>query len=583
MTPHEFAQIYLQPFNIKGDEIVPDRCPFCHGGDGGKDKHTFALNIVNQTYNCKRGSCGRQGHFTQLCKEFGVSTDKDTFQPPKKTYKKPSKKPQSLHDAALGYLKLRGISKATADAYRVGTDESGNLMFPYYDGSGEHVFNKYRPAHKLKPGERKAWRDEGTMPVLYGMWKCDPALPLTLVEGEADAMACHEAGIPNAVSVPSGAEDFTWLDTCWEWLGQFNAIYLYGDNDAAGMGMINKLRVKLSNHRLFVVEHEFKDANELLHRRGPGAVRAAYDAAVEMPVEGLFNLANVVPLDVSNIPAVNSSIKELNKDLGGFLMGDVTIWTGERANGKSTVVSMQMLDAIEQGFNVCAYSGELQASRFQYWTDLQAAGAANVQSYYDHTRERTVYYVPQDVKSKIHKWYDRKYWLYDNKIAMENEEISILNRFELAAKRFDCRVFMIDNLMCADFGRMTDKDFYRSQSRFVGQLVSFASKHNAHVHLVAHPRKTNGKDINNDDVSGSGDVTNRAANVILVKRKDNDAAVDLTLEIKKNRWEGTNGAYGLRYCKTSRRVYQPAVGNTLKYGWENISAEPEPNFPLLPF
>jgi twinkle protein len=133
---------------------------------------------------------------------------------------------------------------------------------------------------------------------------------------------------------------------------------------------------------------------------------------------------------------------------------------------------------------------------------------------------------------------------------------------------------------------MSDKDFYRNQSRFVGQLVSFASKHNEHVHLVAHPRKVNGKkDFDADDGSGSGDVTNRAANVILVKRKDGDAAVDLTLEIKKNRWEGTNGVYGLRYCKTSRRVYQPAVGNTLKYGWENISAdvEPEQDFPPLPF
>jgi twinkle protein len=189
MTPLEFAQIFLQPYQIKGSEIVPDRCPFCRGGQGGRDKHTFALNLEKQTYNCKRGSCGKQGHFTELLKEFGVSTTADLYTPPKKTYKKPSKKPKGLHDTALEYIRQRGISKETAEAYRVGADEQGNLMFPYFNDSGEHVFSKYRYARKLKPGEKKAWRDADTMPVLYGMWKCDPDQPLVITEGEFDCMA----------------------------------------------------------------------------------------------------------------------------------------------------------------------------------------------------------------------------------------------------------------------------------------------------------------------------------------------------------------------------------------------------------
>jgi twinkle protein len=164
--------------------------------------------------------------------------------------------------------------------------------------------------------------------------------------------------------------------------------------------------------------------------------------------------------------------------------------------------------------------------------------------------------------------------------------MSILNRFELAARRFDCKVFMVDNLMTADYGKTTDTDFYRQQSRFVGQLVAFANKHNVHVHLVAHPRKTGGKALENDDVSGSGDITNRAANVIAVKRNV-DGLVGLSVEIKKNRWEGNCGSVGLNYCNISHRVFTPAVGNNARYGWEDQVEEGfteyDINSDMLPF
>ena len=53
-------RIYLAPYSVKGDEIIPTYCPYCKGGKR-KDKYTFALNTRNLTFNCKRGSCGKQG------------------------------------------------------------------------------------------------------------------------------------------------------------------------------------------------------------------------------------------------------------------------------------------------------------------------------------------------------------------------------------------------------------------------------------------------------------------------------------------------------------------------------------------
>ena len=566
-TPLDFARNFMGEHKIKGDEIVPKYCPICKGGQK-HDKYTFALNMSNKTYNCMRASCGVQGHFSQLCRDFGVQAQKDDYYiPPRRIYDKPKQQPKPAIGQAVDYLQLRKISSETMNAYKVSLDDSGNIMFPHYNDKLEHVFSKFRPAKKITPGERKAWRDAGTMPVLYGMWKCDYEKPLVITEGEIDALSCHEAGIPNACSVPSGADDFTWLDTCWDFVQRFSEIYIFGDNDVPGLEMIKRLCVKLSDKRIFVVEHECKDANELLYRKGAAAVKAAYDNAKEVPVIGLVRLADVMPLDLSKLESVGTSLKELDSYLGGFMFGDVTVWSGKRGEGKSTLLSNIMLDAVDENKKVCAYSGELRADRFQYWTDLQAAGKGNIKNYYNEQRSKTVYFVESEIKAKIHQWYADKYWLYDNLAATSEEDVSILRLFEKAAKRYDCRVFMVDNLMTADYGKTNDDDFYRNQSSFVGKLVEFANRHNVHVHLVAHPRKT-GKKLEADDVSGSGDITNRAANVITLERTPqsvNDC--DLILSIKKNRWEGKQGTVKLNYCDISHRIFEAVRGDKKAYGW----------------
>lgn len=59
-----FAEKHLSPFFIRGDELIPTLCPFCRGGEN-QDKHTFALNLTDGVYVCKRGSCGARGRFEE--------------------------------------------------------------------------------------------------------------------------------------------------------------------------------------------------------------------------------------------------------------------------------------------------------------------------------------------------------------------------------------------------------------------------------------------------------------------------------------------------------------------------------------
>lgn len=575
MNVWDFARQHLYPYKVRGNEIIAKYCPFCKGG-AHHDKESFALNADKQTYNCHRGSCGAQGHFTQLCKEFGEVADKmDNYEMyrPKREYKKPVTVTKDTTNEAEEYCKLRKISKETMNVYGVSCDDKGNIVFPYFE-NGIHVMNKFRPAKKVLKGEMKAWREEGGKPVLWGMDICEPEKPLIITEGEMDTLSCYESGAQNVVSVPSGSEDFTWVDLCWDWLKQFQEIILFGDNDEPGREMIRKLTQKLSEYKLYVVENKYKDANELLFYEGSEAVMAAIRQAKEIPVHGLLNLYDVKPLDVRKLDRVKSNIYAIDSTIGGFVMGELSVWTGKRGHGKSTFLGQLLLECVEQDTAVCAYSGELRADKFQYWVHLQAAGPEGISKYYDTVKGKDITYVDKDTTQAIKEWYKGKFYLYDNEIATDTEEASILKIFTYAAKRHNCRVFLVDNLMTANFQFANDKDYYRAQSSFVGKLKDFANKFNVHVHLVAHPRKTNGE-LENDDISGTGDITNRADNTFSVERiqdKDrHEVDCDVMFKVLKNRSDGVmDEKVGLNYCKQSRRLYSPSIGNYRKYSWQKV-------------
>lgn len=232
MNEIEFARAHLGDYRVQGAEIKPRLCPYCRGGQHG-DKYTFALNMNKHTFICLRGSCGKQGHFSQLLRDFGEQPDKVYAPLVTRSYVKPQPPKISREGAAMQYIKQRGISAETATAYGVGGNTQGEVVFPYYETpeafqTGQPVFIKYRPARKLDKGERKARREKDTKPVLFGMHLCRPENgTLYLFEGEFDAMAGYQAHGGNCVSVPSGCKDFTWLDT---WCGLSFAVRPGGDH-----------------------------------------------------------------------------------------------------------------------------------------------------------------------------------------------------------------------------------------------------------------------------------------------------------------------------------------------------------------
>lgn len=581
----EFAQNHFGEFKFKqtaqDDKLIPTLCPLCHGGSSGKDKNTFCLFLNNGTFVCKRGSCGRHGRFEELVKEL---TGEEIHMARQHTAKKSDKQyvlpsvevfPPTIE--IYQYFEKRGISAETVDALRIGSDKDGNIVFRFF-WNGEDVYHKFRKPYKPSTPEeikRKEWQESGTKPILYNMDSVVFSHPLVITEGECDCLALYEAGITNVVSVPSGCDNNDWIRLCWDWLENFHTIILFGDNDIPGRKAVDTWLKKLGEYRCLVVRNypsvpnsdkECKDANEILLRYGASMLIEMIDSADEVETKGLIKLSSVIPSDPTKANRIKTMIPDLDKAFGGLKEGGVTVLTGASGNGKSTLSGLFMLNAIEQGYKVCAYSGELPKEDFQEWINLQAAGSEWIGLKYDPVAGQNVPYVPPEVQKRIMEWYDPYFFLYNNDepfIDIKQAD-AILQVFTMAARKDECKLFLVDNLMTTTAD--SDEEF-RAQAVFTNEMKKFARHYNAHVLIVAHARKTkSGEQIQKSDVSGSSAIVNLADNAIVSERPD--------IRIIKNRKMGRQQTITCCYCGDSRRIYQADKGDLNKFSWDRTGLTP---------
>lgn len=581
MTPIEAAyRAFPGQFKIKGDEIIAEYCPFCKGGQSG-DKHTFTLNAQSGLYFCRRAKCQEKGNLEQFCKYFNIPLDRkeyETKRPQQKIYTPPKTIPKPPSSEIEKYLtEIRRLSKDTCDFLRIGESE-GKIAFPYYENS-QLVAMKFRS--KGKDGKWKQFSMEpGGKLVFWNMDKCDPSMPLFITEGELDTAALVEAGITNAVSLPNGCKSLGCVDLCWDWLKRFKQYYIWTDSDEGGIKAREELVKRLGIGKCLIIEHEkYKDANEVLYAKGKDGVAQCISSAQAIPLAGLKNMAELPEHDLSKDELISTGIAEVDEAFaGGLRLGETSVWTGFNSSGKSTLLGQILLSSIENGYNVCAYSGELPDRIFRYWIELQAAGPEYVKqepNKYGYMVSKADY----KIIPHIRQWYSGKFWLYDSQETIGQDKI--LEVFEYAVQRHDCKVFMVDNLMSLALNSHSDSDFYRKQADFVGKCKEFAKKYNVHIHIVAHPRKPQGgsKEI---DIAGSSNITNWTDNVFEIKRftKKEIAAIESdegmaglgvtnSLNIKKNRLLGKQDkVFMLAFEEISKRYYVAKDGNPYwKYSW----------------
>lgn len=596
-----FASEQMIQTKTRGDELQFKTCPYC--GKGGKgDQYKFSVNLNTGLYKCLRASCGAHGNMIQLARDFHFDLGRDmeyyerrrTF----REFKRPEKKIEPK-DAAVEYLKSRGISKATAEQYEITVKSTDNnvLVFPFYDQDGSIMsMIKYR-AIKVPPKGNKEWYEKDCKPILFGMNHCDPGASGTLVvtEGQIDSLSVTESGIQNAVSVPGGKNSFTWVPYCWDFVNQFKEIIVFGDCERGEITLLSDITQRFGKN--CIIKHvrmedyqDCKDANDILRKYGPEQVRKCVENAELVPMRLLKDLADVTP--PTNVPKLATGIHSLDVLLhGGLPFGLYHVIAGKRGNGKSTLASQIFARALDQGYTCMAYSGELNDYNFKFWLDCQLAGPRHVME--DPACKFTEYkdyMIPTYIQDRITNWYRGRCFIYDNTVIRGGEESTkLLDVIDEAVRRYGVKVVLLDNLMTAMHKEsLPGSSEYERQGIFVDRLAEIAQETGAMILLVAHKRKeTIGGTDGADDVSGSAQITNYAGVVISYDRYSEKEIKDrgeyLTkcrkLVVSKNRLYGSVNTRGieLEFDERSRRIYAGTLNKSYEefhyqYGWEKDPA-----------
>ena len=581
---YDFLAAHSFEYRTKGDEIEVKRCPYCNGGSS--DKYTFSINSKTGAFNCLRASCGKKGHFVELCRDFGYELDFGLQRQYRAlTQIKPEER--TIRDTAVEYMASRGISKEICRKYYI-TAQTQNpdvVVFPFYDENNILQFVKYRNSKFVKGVHKnKEWCEKDCKPILFGMYQCNPENKTAVItEGQIDSLTLAECGIENALSVPTGCNGFTWVQHCIDWLeDKFTKIIVFGDFEKGKMTLIDEIkkRIKVVDG-VYKVQPKYylgeKDANDIFRKYGRQAVISAVENAEPATTKYSHRLAEVQSIDTATMPKIKTMFPTIDKTLGGMFYGQVILLSGKRGDGKSTFMSQLIANALEQGVSTYIYSGELPNYMFKHWLDQQIAGNDRIITKTDNDGFEH-YSIPEDVERQINDWYYDKCFIFDNQ-AVDDEFDGLIAEVENQILLYDVKLICIDNLMIAmEADSNSPSEIYQAQSSFVKRLAKLARKYNVVIILVAHPKK--GDEFSNDMVSGSGDITN-AVDVVMAYKRHNGGDYQSELIITKNRNTGvcisSENPVKLIYGKKSKRIVEYGK-NVFEYSAFNKPVESEALF-----
>lgn len=592
------------------------RCPF-----HDEETPSFIFNKKTNQAHCF-GTCGRSWDIIDVFISTGmtyVEAVQKLFEltdtnfafgehhiQTKHQYKYPHEEPLGDKSAVYRYLSLRGISQKTADYLDIRQDPHGNLVFNYYDENDVLTMVKYRPSRKIAKGEVKNWcqKDADTFPLLYNMNRVNVSEPLVICEGELDCAALVEAGITNAVSIPLGSQNQHWIEHNWDWLEQFDSVVLCGDNDDPGRKMIKEITPRLGSWRVKIVdlpaEYTFpsngktisvKDANEVLYLFGKETLRNAVLNAKETMVPSVIDFADVEDVNLNEIDGIQFGIKELDESLLKLFYGTFNVISGKPASGKTSFLYQLIANSMEDGVNCWVYSREMSAWLSKNWFNHIIAGPQNIVKGIDAKSGADYYYVPDNIKRQIADAYRGQLMLYRDDYP--NDMDSVLKAMVDSRCKYGCRVFLIDNLMTVDLGG-NDENTNERQTKFANELIHFATKYNACVILVAHPRKMMDQeaDVGIYDVLGTSNLMNLAIRALSLRRvtaaekagvpnrkgdgwEKEPNPYDVIIHVIKDRYRGKTGiTVGTHYDIPSRRFFTNKEEYGKRYSWDKAEHPP---------
>lgn len=538
----------------------------CHACEGTIDIYTY--------YQEKEGLT-----FQEAVKKVGelIGRHEEPVRARKIEYKKPNITMKDLQKPFIDYMARRKISKKTLDDWKVKQSTwngQGVYVFQYFNEKDELEYVSYRGLGK---GALKGGCEKNSKPILWGMWHINKDKPMIITEGQPDAMAVWEAGERNVVSVPNGSNNFQWIDNCWEWLQDIKEIIVFADNDKPGLKMAEEIKSKLNNVKV-IEGYKYKDANEVLYFQGKNQVIELIEEVKNTTPKGLLDLSEVEYQSSmrGEQETVETGFYEYDKHIEDWKMEEITIITGRNNEGKTTFISQIIAHCIKKDVKTFLYSGEMSENKIQDWLYRQIIGNKQdylrtiITKYGDKKEPRP------EVVNAIKQWHQGKLFLYDrNEEEITGELDSFFKVMELARKRYGAKLFIIDNLMA--ILEENAESLYSDQANFVQRCKNFAISNKCHVVLLTHPNKLGAKELYNastgnidkSNISGSGNIGNKADNIIAVERDwGDDRSCDCFITSLKDRETGQRKMMMYNFSSQTLRFYNNVTKENTSYGWE---------------
>jgi twinkle protein len=479
---------------------------------------------------------------------------------------------QKLESPHYDWLKSRGISKKTADEFKLFAankyfnrlnKETAAVGFPYFR-NGALVAAKYRAIEA-----KDFTQDSGGAHDFFGIDLVQKGEPIIIVEGEIDALTLHEIGIKNAVSVPSGApvkvadgkvlpsEDkkFGFVWNAREILDQAPYVILATDQDSAGQALAEELARRIGKEKCRLAKFDYKDLNEALMDDNPliddpaRNIQDILDSATPYPIKGLsepkdfFERLNTL-YEKGTGKGASTGYKSVD-DVYTIAPAQLTVVTGYPSSGKSNFVDQLMVNLGSKEdwkFVVCSFENqpEIHISRLmEIYTKRRFFDGLNRMSESD--------------KAIAFQWVQEHFIFIDTNGEEPSTLDSILDRARVAVKRMGVRGMVIDPYNYIELERR-DSTETEAISNMLTKVQKFCKANDVHCWFVAHPSKINRSGVEQprpDGMSISGSMAWWAKTDCGITVHRQTDCVEIAVWKCRYRWVGTQGETTLKYEKSS--------------------------------
>lgn len=423
----------------------------------------------------------------------------------------------TMHEKHKGWLEARGLDPKLAEKFGLKTVIRGGkawLAVPYSE-AGETVNHKYRLT-----SDKLHLMDDGA-PLL--LWNADvlqaPEVrsgqwPVVITEGEWDALAAIQAGVPAVVSVPNGApanptanldtaKRYEWVDRHAAELAQVREFIIAADDDQAGWNLRADLVALLGADRCRFVEYpsQSKDLNDVLLNHGLERVANALFSAKPYPVQGLYTLDDFP--ERGEVRSYSTGVDPI-EELVRIVPGTLTVLTGYSNMGKSTLMNAIIGHTLRENFPVCVASFETDVKPIL--RDGLRAAILNCPSHELH-RHPDLHHADQCLRERltvISQAVDED---------MEMDLTKFLDLCRVAVVRHGAKMIVLDPWNELEHKRRRDETETDYIGRAIRAIKRFAKQYDVAFWLVAHPTKPQpggSKVPGLYDISGSANFANKA-------------------------------------------------------------------------